>query len=102
MTLEDELREFHAHHQAIGSTHFSFLPSDAFTSLNDYLEYLRTDIELATYDVELNGGAQFRRLMSEVEIFLRLPLGGERVRGPVSSTSRDGLCRHPCEAWPPP
>jgi len=71
MTLEDELREFHAHHQAIGSTHFSFLPSDAFTSLNDYLEYLRTDIELATYDVELNGGAQFRRLMSEVEIFLR-------------------------------
>jgi len=26
---------------------------------------------MATFDVEINGGAQFRRLMSEVEIFLR-------------------------------
>merc|ERR1712014_558446 len=47
------------------------LPSDDFSSLDDYIEYLRNDIQVATFDVEVNGGAQFRRLMTEVEIFLR-------------------------------
>merc|ERR1712014_7167 len=47
------------------------LPSDDFSSLDDYIEYLRNDIQVATFDVEVNGGAQFRRLMGEVEIFLR-------------------------------
>merc|ERR1719433_2692442 len=47
------------------------LPSEDFTSLNDYIDYLRNDIQLATFDVEVNGGAQFRRVMAEVEIFLR-------------------------------
>lgn len=71
MTLEEELREFHRHHQALGSTHFCMLPSDDFTSLDDYIEYLRNDIQVATFDIEVNGGAQFRRLLTEVEIFLR-------------------------------
>merc|ERR1712087_138291 len=71
MTMEEELRDFHAYHQSIGSTHFSFLPSEDFMSLSDYIEYLRSDMQLATFDMELNGGAQFRRLMHEVEIFLR-------------------------------
>merc|ERR1719454_201815 len=38
MTLETELREFHAHYQAIGSSHFDMLPSKEFTSLDDYLD----------------------------------------------------------------
>mmetsp|Transcript_51623 Transcript_51623/g.162207 ORF Transcript_51623/g.162207 Transcript_51623/m.162207 type:complete len:362 (-) Transcript_51623:100-1185(-) len=71
MTLEEELREFHAYHKAMGSTHFSMLPSEEFGSLDDYIEYLRNEIQIATFDVEVNGGAQFRRLMTEVEIFLR-------------------------------
>jgi len=71
MTLEDELREFHDHHQALGSTHFSLLPSEDFSGLNDYIDYLRNDIQVPAFDVEINGGAQFRRLMVEVEIFLR-------------------------------
>lgn len=71
MNLEDELKEFHSYHQQRGSTHFSTLPSEEFATLPEYTEYLRNDISLATFDVELNGGAQFRRLMSEVEIFLR-------------------------------
>lgn len=54
-----------------GSEHFSCLPSRAFQSLDEYLEYLRGNMQLATFDVELTGGAQFRRLMSEVEVFLR-------------------------------
>mmetsp|Transcript_7904 Transcript_7904/g.20102 ORF Transcript_7904/g.20102 Transcript_7904/m.20102 type:complete len:736 (-) Transcript_7904:300-2507(-) len=73
MNLEDELKRFHGHHQALGSTHFSALPSDDFGGLTDYIDYLRTEMKppLATFDVEVNGGAQFRRLMNEVEIFLR-------------------------------
>jgi len=71
VNLEDELKEFHQYHAQRGSSHFSTLPCDDFPTLNDYIEYLRSDIQLATFDVELNGGAQFRRLMCEVEIFLR-------------------------------
>jgi len=70
-TLEEELREFHAHHRALGSDHFSLLPSEEFSTLDDYIDYLRNEIQIATFDVEVNGGAQFRRLMTEVEIFLR-------------------------------
>merc|ERR1740123_1216437 len=71
MNLEDELRQFHAYHQALGSNHFSMLPSEDFCGLSDYVDYLRNEIQIATFDVEINGGAQFRRLMGEVEIFLR-------------------------------
>jgi len=71
MTLEAELRAFHAHHQAAGSSHFNLLPSEDFASLDDYIDYLRNDIQVGAFDVEVNGGAQFRRLMTEVEIFLR-------------------------------
>jgi len=71
MNLEDELKEFHTYHQALGSSHFSMLPSEDFCGLSDYIDYLRNEIQIATFDVEVNGGAQFRRLMNEVEIFLR-------------------------------
>lgn len=71
VTLEAELREFHKYHQAAGSSHVAMLPSNEFAQLPDYIEYLRNDIQIPSADVELNGGAQFRRLMVEVEIFLR-------------------------------
>mmetsp|Transcript_22189 Transcript_22189/g.69879 ORF Transcript_22189/g.69879 Transcript_22189/m.69879 type:complete len:724 (+) Transcript_22189:81-2252(+) len=71
MTLEEELRDFHGHHQALGSSHFSTLPSEEFAGLEDYLTYLRGEIQISSFDVQVNGGAQFRRLMTEVEIFLR-------------------------------
>merc|ERR1719420_2657568 len=69
MNMEDELREFHSQHHA--STHFNLLPSEDFTGLTDYIDYLRNEFQITTFDVEINGGAQFRRLMTEVEIFLR-------------------------------
>jgi len=71
MNLEEELREFHSYHAKLGSQHFSMLPTDDFAGLSDYIDYLRKDICVAAFDVEVNGGAQFRRLMNEVEIFLR-------------------------------
>lgn len=71
MNLENELMEFHAHHQALGSNHFEFLPCEDFCGLSDYIDYLRKEIQVGAFDVEVNGGAQFRRMMTEVEIFLR-------------------------------
>jgi len=71
MTLETELREFHAYHEALGSDHFDMLPAEGFCSLDDYIDYLRNDFEVGAFDAEVNGGAQFRRLLTEVEVFLR-------------------------------
>jgi hypothetical protein len=47
------------------------LPSEDFCNLGDYIDYLRDEARVGACDVEVNGGAQFRRLMTEVEIFLR-------------------------------
>lgn len=71
MTLEEELRAFHKVHEITGSEHLVMLPSEDFGSLDDYIEYLRSEIKVPAFDVEVNGGAQFRRLMFEVEVFLR-------------------------------
>lgn len=71
MNLDEELRAFHHYHETLGSAHFSMLPSEDFCSLNDYIDYLRNEMQIGAFDVEVNGGAQFRRLMMEVEIFLR-------------------------------
>ena len=62
---------FHQYHKTLGSDNFSMLPSEDFCSLQDYIDYLRNEIQIGAFDVEVNGGAQFRRLMMEVEIFLR-------------------------------
>ena len=43
------------------------LPSEDFCSLNDYIDYLRNEIQIGAFDVEVNGGAQFRRLMMEAQ-----------------------------------
>jgi len=72
MTLDDELREFHRYHASLGvEKKFYDLPSEDFGSLDDYIEYLRGHIKVPAFDVAINGGAQFRRLMFEVETFLR-------------------------------
>merc|ERR1719247_2059888 len=71
MKLDSELAEFHSYHEALGSNNFDLLPSEDFSALPEYVDYLRNEIQVGAFDVEINGGAQFRRLMTEVEIFLR-------------------------------
>jgi hypothetical protein len=72
VTLEDELRGFHEFHKTMGTDKdILLLPSEDFHTLDDYIEFLRNDIKVPAFDVEVNGGAQFRRLMFEVEVFLR-------------------------------
>ncbi|CAE6937525.1 dlpC [Symbiodinium sp. KB8] len=56
MNLDEELRAFHTYHQTLGSAHFSMLPSEDFCSLNDYIDYLRNEIQIGAFDVEVNGG----------------------------------------------
>mmetsp|Transcript_35450 Transcript_35450/g.89284 ORF Transcript_35450/g.89284 Transcript_35450/m.89284 type:complete len:725 (-) Transcript_35450:106-2280(-) len=70
--LDDELRDFHSYHQKLGEADdFPQLPSEDLGSLEDYIEYLRGYIKVPAFEVAINGGAQFTRLMFEVETFLR-------------------------------
>merc|ERR550532_69657 len=72
MNLEEELRDFHSYHAAHGSAdEFIGVPSEDFGGLDDYIDYLRNYIKVPAFEVAINGGAQFRRLMFEVETFLR-------------------------------
>mmetsp|Transcript_12592 Transcript_12592/g.33863 ORF Transcript_12592/g.33863 Transcript_12592/m.33863 type:complete len:727 (-) Transcript_12592:267-2447(-) len=72
MQLDDELRDFHEHHKKVGDSHkFESLPSTDFGGLEDYVDYLRDYIKVPAFDVAINGGAQYTRLMFEVETFLR-------------------------------
>jgi len=84
MTLETELRLFHQYHQNLGMFPNNFTYPSEFDNLDDYLKYLKFEIQIAAYDIEVNGGAQFRRLMNEVEIYLRFSeIAGETKKRDV-------------------
>lgn len=69
-TLEDEIWSFDQHCQRTGAIDVvKALPH--FSGVADYIHYLRDVVRVPGMDVELNGGAQFRRLMYECEVFLR-------------------------------
>merc|ERR1712139_54803 len=80
-TLDDELRQFTEYHRKLGDLDdFLSLPSEEFGGLEDYIEYLRKDVKVPAFDQAINGGAQFRRLMFEVECFLRFSEIGEETK----------------------
>ena len=63
----DELREFHRYHERLGDVAtFLALPSPDFAGIDDYIDYMRDYIVGPGFDVLINGGTQFRRLMFEV------------------------------------
>jgi GTP-binding protein EngB required for normal cell division len=70
MSLDRELREFHEHHTAIGSS-FKLLPTDEFADLEDYISFLRDEVKLKEFKLEISGGSQWKRMMEEIELFLR-------------------------------
>jgi len=85
MTLDEELQQFIEYHKKITGANpdkfdFLTLPSDEFGQLDDYIEYLRKEVKVPAFDVAINGGAQFRRLMFEVECFLRFSEIGEETK----------------------
>jgi len=79
MTLEEELIAFHEFHKKVGDIdQFCTLPSEDFCGLDEYIEYLTQEAQVGiaggksgAIQVKVNGGAQWRRLMQECEIFLR-------------------------------
>merc|ERR1719203_760643 len=77
--LEEELREFHNYALTSKVLDESEVLCTEFKTLDDYLEYLQNTVELPGMNAELNGGAQFKRLMYEVEIFTRFVLLGSSV-----------------------
>jgi len=77
-TLEQELRDFHKSCLRNGSLKEEELLVDTLSSLDEYIAYLRDDVKVPGMDIELNGGAQFKRLMCEVEVFTRFAgIGGK-------------------------
>eukprot|EP00397_Hematodinium_sp_SG-2012_P010239 GEMP01010348.1.p1 GENE.GEMP01010348.1~~GEMP01010348.1.p1 ORF type:complete len:726 (+),score=148.66 GEMP01010348.1:83-2260(+) len=72
MTLTDELEMFHEY-CAENNLHkfFDVVPSEDFGDLQEYLDYLRDEGNCPGYDCEINGGAQFRRLQYETEVYFR-------------------------------
>jgi GTP-binding protein EngB required for normal cell division len=81
MSLETELREFHNYHEKLNTDSFDKLPTDDFGNMDDYIMYLNSEsMKVPAYEVEINGGAQFRRLMYEVEVFLRFSEVGNEIK----------------------
>jgi len=70
-TMDEELKAFHEYAQRSGCLSESERLTPSFTDLESYINYLRDSVKLQGMDVQLNGGAQFRRLMYEVEVFTR-------------------------------
>lgn len=70
-TLEEELRCFHQYCNESGCISEDARNLSQFASLDEYVSYLRDTVRVPGMDVELNGGAQFRRLMYEAEVFMR-------------------------------
>lgn len=78
-TMEEELREFASYCLRTDTLTAEEMMPSTFTSLDQYVQYLRETVKLPGMDVQLNGGAQFRRLMYEVEIFVRFAGLGKKL-----------------------
>ncbi|CAJ1337985.1 unnamed protein product [Effrenium voratum] len=78
-TLEEELKAFHQHCARTKCLKEEELLPDMFKDLETYVTYLRDTVKLPAMDVSLNGGAQFRRLMYEVEVFTRFAGLGKKL-----------------------
>lgn len=78
-TMEEELKAFAQHCRKNNAlTDEEILPT-VFSNHDSYVNYLRETVRLPAMDVTLNGGAQFRRLMYEVEVFTRFAGLGQQV-----------------------
>lgn len=77
-TMEEELRAFHQYCKMTGVLKDEECIPATFADLDSYINYLRDTARLPAMDVSLNGGAQFRRLMYEVEVFTRFAGLGQK------------------------
>jgi len=79
-TMEEELRAFHEYTKRTSCLTDDERMTPCFPDIESYINYLRDSVKLQGMDVQLNGGAQFRRLMYEVEVFTRFAGLGQKFR----------------------
>lgn len=77
-TLLGELQEFHDYYSAM-DIDFPLIASPDFLTLEDYVECLENDIQLPSVNVEVNGGAQYRRMICEIDVFMRFAELGDEI-----------------------
>lgn len=72
MTLDEELKMFHNHIAfSDDASQMDLFPCEELQSLDDYIVFLRDIIKVPGMELPLNGGAMYRRLIIEAEVFLR-------------------------------
>ena len=69
-TLELELLAFAEHCEA-NRLDVQLCPTEDFAGHEDYIDYLRHECKVPAFEVELNGGAQYKRLKYECEAYFR-------------------------------
>mmetsp|Transcript_8292 Transcript_8292/g.26324 ORF Transcript_8292/g.26324 Transcript_8292/m.26324 type:complete len:728 (-) Transcript_8292:116-2299(-) len=92
-TMEEELRAFHEYAKKTRALTDDERGTACFKDLDAYINYLRDSVKLSGMDVQLNGGAQFRRLMYEVEVFTRFAGLGQKFN-PVDVIQARGSGLH--------
>ncbi|CAD7949599.1 unnamed protein product [Amoebophrya sp. A25] len=72
-TLADELMDFEHYSKIKGLTpdRYDVVPSEDFRDLNEYIDYLGGTGRCPGFSSEINGGAQFLRLLYEIEVYFR-------------------------------
>eukprot|EP00927_Polykrikos_kofoidii_P080951 TRINITY_DN77_c0_g1_i5.p1 TRINITY_DN77_c0_g1~~TRINITY_DN77_c0_g1_i5.p1 ORF type:complete len:745 (-),score=189.40 TRINITY_DN77_c0_g1_i5:60-2231(-) len=78
-TMEEELKAFYEYCDRTECLSVEERLPTCYSSIDEYVNYLRDSVRLQGMDVELNGGAQFRRLMYEVEVFTRFASLGDKL-----------------------
>ncbi|CAD7946649.1 unnamed protein product [Amoebophrya sp. A120] len=73
MTLAEELIQFEKWSKLQGNvpSEYDCIPSDDFADLNEYIDYLGSTGRCPGFAAEINGGAQFMRLLYEIEVYFR-------------------------------
>jgi len=92
-TMEEEIRAFHEYTRKTGCLSEEEKGTSCFAEVESYINYLRDSVKLQGMDVQLNGGAQFRRLMYEVEVFTRFAGLGQKF-SPVDVIQARGSGLH--------
>jgi GTPase SAR1 family protein len=78
VTLEQELLDFADWCEVTGEE-IELRPSEDFACVEDYIDFLRLECKVPSFEVELNGGAQYKRLKYECEVYFRFADIGSEV-----------------------
>merc|ERR1719183_491431 len=90
VTLEQELLEF-AEWCEVSGYEIDGRPSEDFACIEDYIDFLRLECKVPSFEVELNGGAQYKRLKYECEVYFRFAdIGSEVSPNEVANAAGDG------------